>query len=318
MKSFFAVGAAVLALASTFATAQTWPSKQVTLIIPAPPGGNYDTTGRIIGERLRAMFNVPFINESKAGAGGLLAVDHVSKAEPDGHTLLVTGNFLLFSPIIMGQARSDWKRDLSVVGSISFQPMVLEVHPSVEATTLQELIGLSKRKELALGAPGPGTSNHLASEMLQKVTGARWLTVQYKGNAPTITDLLGGHVNLAFDQLASSLPHVTSGRLRAIGVTSLKRAPALPNVPTLDESGAKGFEAETFTGLFAPPTTPRPVIEQIGKALARVLEDPAVVKRFADAGSEVRILGPEEFRRYLINVENTWVPLIKERNIRSN
>jgi tripartite-type tricarboxylate transporter receptor subunit TctC len=304
-------------LAPLAAGAQSWPSKPVTLIIPAPPGGNFDISGRIVGERLRTIFDKPFVNESKPGAGGMIAAEFVAKAEPDGHTLLVSGNLLLFSPLILGQARYDWKKDLAVVGAISFTPMVLEVHPSIPAQNLRELLDLAGRQQLSMSAPGAGTSNHLAGEMLQKRSGKKWLIVQYKGNAPATQDLLGGHVNFAFDQLSSSLPHVQAGRLRPIAVTSLKRVPSLPDVPTLDEAGIAGFEAETFSAIFAPAATPKPVLDRLGAELAKVLQEPEVKERFGKLGSEVRAIEREAFAGYLTKLEDTWVPLIKEANIKA-
>ena len=299
---------------------EAWPSKPVSLIIPAPPGGNFHLAGGIVGARLRQVFDKPFLNENKPGAGGMIAAELVAKAEPDGHTLLLSGNLLLFSPLILGQARYDWKTDLAVVGAISFTPMVLEVHPSVKAANVQELLALARRPDskLTMSAPGAGTTNHLASELLQKMTGARWLTVQYKGNAPAIADLIGGHVNFAFDQISSSIGHIKGGALRPLAVTSARRTAALPDVPTMQEAGVAGFEAETFAGLFAPAKTPAAVVEKAGSALAKILEEPAVIQQFRQLGSEVRPMSAMQFGQYLRKLEDTWVPLIRESNLKAN
>lgn len=315
---FIGLLAALALLASPAAAkAQEWPSKPVTFVIPAPPGGNFDISARIVTERLRTIFNQTFIVEGKPGAGGMIAAELVSKAPADGHTFLVTGNFLLFSPLILGQSRYDWKRDLAPVATISFTPMVLEVNPKVPATNLAELLDLAGREELSMAAPGDGTTNHLAGEMLQKLSGKKWLTVQYKGNGPATIDLLGGHVDFGFDQLSSSLKHIQAGKLRPIAVTSLKRVPSLPDVPTLDEAGMKGFEAETFSAIFAPAGTPQAILDRLGAAVSEILKEPEVIDRFATLGSEPRAMARDEFQRYLGALEATWVPLITDTGIKA-
>ena len=312
--------AAVLCAAQPALAQESWPSKQVSLVIPAPPGGNFHLAGGIVGARMRQVFDKPFLNDNRPGAGGMIAAEQVAKAEPDGHTLLVSGNLLLFSPLILGQARYDWKTDFAVIGAISFTPMVLEVHPSVKATSVQDLLALAKRPDsrLTMSSPGAGTTNHLASELLQKLTGARWLTVQYKGNSPAIADLIGGHVNFAFDQISSSIGHIKSGALRPLAVTSARRTSALPDVPTMQESGVAGFEAETFAGLFAPVKTPAAVVEKAGAALAKILDEPAVVQQFRQLGSEVRTMSAAQFGQYLRTLEETWVPLIRDANLKAH
>lgn len=312
--------AAVLCAAQPAFAQDAWPSKSVSFVIPAPPGGNFHLAGGIIGARMRQVFDKPFVNDNRPGAGGMIAAEQVAKAEPDGHTLLVSGNLLLFSPLILGQARYDWKTDFAVIGAISFTPMVLEVHPSVKATNVQELLALARRPDsrLTMSAPGAGTTNHLASELLQKLTGAKWLTVQYKGNSPAISDLIGGHVNFAFDQISSSIGHIKSGALRPLAVTSARRTSALPDVPTMQEAGVAGFEAETFAGLFAPAKTPAAVVEKAGAALAKILDEPAVVQQFRQLGSEVRTMSAAQFGQYLRTLEETWVPLIRDANLKAN
>lgn len=319
MKTLSLIGASLLALSLPCAAQETWPSKPVSLVIPAPPGGNFHLSGRIIGDRLRQVFDKPFLNDNKPGAGGMIAAEHVAKADPDGYTLLVSGNLLLFSPLILGQARYDWKKDFAIIGAVSFTPMVLEVHPSVKANNVQELLEIAKRGgKLSMSSPGAGTTNHLASELLQKLTGVKWLTVQYKGNAPAVADLIGGHVDFAFDQISSSIGHIRNGTVRALAVTSARRTAALPDVPTMQEAGVKGFEAETFSGIFAPVKTPQAVVDRASAAVAKALEEPAVIEQFRNLGSEVRPMSPAQFGQYLRKLEDTWVPLIRDANIKSN
>jgi tripartite-type tricarboxylate transporter receptor subunit TctC len=303
------------------AHAQSWPEKPVHLVVPYPPGGNVDSAARVISTKLQEALGQPFIIENKAGAGGMIGGEYVAKAAPDGYTLFVAANGpLLFSPVIFNRAAYNWQKDFTTIGSISFTPMVLQVHPSVPFTSLQELIVAARREpgKLTMASPGAGTTNHLASELLQKATGAKWTTVHYKGNAPATTDLLGGQVQFNFDQVSVALPFIKDKRTRALAVTSLARVPSLPDVPTFDESGFKGFEATTFTGLFAPAGTPNAVVAKLSAALGKVLQDKDVVERFRDLGAEARAMRPDAFVEYLKAEDAKWTPIIRQANIKAD
>jgi tripartite-type tricarboxylate transporter receptor subunit TctC len=186
-------------------------------------------------------------------------------------------------------------------------------------TTVQGLLDLARSKpdSLTMASPGAGTTNHLLSELMQQVTGVKWTTVQYKGNAPAINDLLGGQVQFAFDQVSVAQPFVKSGRLRALAVVSAQRVPWLPDVPTLLEQGIRGVDGQTFTGLLAPAGTPAPVVAKLSDAMQKILRDPAIVQKFFAAGGVARSMSPEEFSTYLAKEEATWMPIIKSGNIRA-
>jgi len=313
--------ALLLACLPGIVLAQGWPDRPVRLIVPYPPGGNVDSAARIISGKLQDALGQPFVIENKAGAGGMIGGELVAKSPPDGYTLFVAANGpLLFSPVIFNRAAYNWQKDFATIGSISFTPMVLQVHPSTPFTSLAAFFDAAKKEPgtLTMASPGAGTTNHLASELLQMTTGAKWTTVHYKGNAPATTDLLGGQVQFNFDQVSVALPFIKERKTRALAVTSLTRVPSLPDVPTFSESGFKGFEATTFTGLFAPAGTPKDVVAKLAGALAKVLQDKDVVDRFAQQGAEARAMQPDAFFEYLKAEDAKWTPVIRQANIKAD
>ncbi|WP_295853839.1 tripartite tricarboxylate transporter substrate binding protein [uncultured Xylophilus sp.] len=309
--------AALAAWLPAGAAAQTWPDKPVRLVLPYPPGGNVDGAARIVSEQLQQVFKQPFLVDNRPGAGGMIAGEAVAKAAPDGTTFFMGANGpILFSPLIFKRAAYDWKKDFVPVGSVSFTPLVLQVHPSVPYRTIGELLAAAKKdNRINMASPGAGTTNHLVSEFLQRESGAKWTTVHYKGNAPATTDLLGGQVQFNFDQLSVAQPFIQQGRTRALAVTSAKRVPQLPDVPTLQEAGFKDFEAETFTGILAPAGTPKEIVVRFSDALRRILADKAVQEKFQTLGAEARAMSPDEFQRFLAKEDARWTPVIKQSNI---
>lgn len=215
--TLLAKAGAALALMAATTLAHAWPDKPVKIVVPYPPGGNVDVAARLISPGLQAAFGQPFIVENKPGAGGMIAGEQVARAEPDGYTLFMAANGpLLFSPLIFKRQAYKWDKDFEPISSVSYTPLVLQVRPGLPVKTLGELLALARKEpgKLNMASPGAGTTNHLVSELLQSLTGARWTTAQYKGNAPATTDLLGGQVDFNFDQISVSLP------------TSRKAAPA--------------------------------------------------------------------------------------------
>jgi tripartite-type tricarboxylate transporter receptor subunit TctC len=302
------------------ATAQEWPTRPVKLVVPYPPGGNVDVAARLVAEELQKALGQPMVVENRAGAGGLIAGEFVAKAEPDGYTLFVAANGpLLFAPTIFNRPLYHWKKDFLPISTISLTPLVLQVHPSVPAKTAGELLDLARRKpdSVTMASPGAGTTNHLLSEQMQAVTGVKWTTVHYKGNAPATNDLLGGQVQFSFDQVSVAQRYVKEGKLRALAVVSAKRIPWLPDVPTLQEQGINGVDGQTFTGVLAPAGTPAAVVQKMSDALRKVLQDPAIVQKFFAGGAEARGMSPGDFAAYLAKEESTWIPIIKAANIKA-
>lgn len=306
--------------ATTATLAQSWPSKPIRVVVPYPPGGNVDTAARIVANELSKSLGQPVVVENKAGAGGMIAGDFVAKAEPDGYTLFMAANGpLLYSPTIFNKPLYHWNKNFIPVSMVSLTPLLVQVNPSVPVKSVPELLALAKAKpdSVTMASPGAGTTNHLLSEMLQKTSGATWVTVHYKGNAPATQDLLGGQVQFNFDQVSVAQAYVKDGRTRAIGVVATKRVPWLPDVPTLAEQGIKGVEGQTFTGLLAPFGTPPFVIEKLSAAMNSVLSKQEVIKRFYEVGAEANWMTPQDFSNYLAKEEATWIPIIKSANIKA-
>ncbi|MDR6212987.1 tripartite tricarboxylate transporter substrate binding protein [Paracidovorax wautersii] len=320
-RSILRAGLLACTLAAPLAHAQppgSWPDKPVKLVLPYPPGGNVDGAARIISEQLQQRLGQPFVVDNRPGAGGLIAGEAVAKAEPDGYTFFMGANGpVLFSPLIFKRNVYDWKKDFVPVSSVSFTPLLLQVHPKVRFRTLGELLEAAKVKgnDVIMASPGAGTTNHLVSEYLQRESGARWTTAHYKGNAPATTDLLGGQVQFNFDQLSVALPFVQAGRTRVLAVTSPQRLPQLPDVPTLAESGFPRFSAETFTGLLAPKGTSPQIVQRLSATLQQILADKAVQERFRALGSEARASTPQQFTQYLTQEDQRWTPIIQQAQI---
>ena len=303
------------------AFAQDWPTKPIRIVVPYPPGGNVDGAARILATELQKTLPQPIVVENRAGAGGLIAGEAVAKSDPDGHTLFIAANGpLLFSPTIYGRPLYHWQKNFIPISMVSLTPLLIQVHPSVPAKTVPELIALAKSRPntITMASPGAGTTNHLLSEQLQKVTGATWITAHYKGNAPATNDLLGGQVQFNIDQVSVAQAYIKDGRTRALAVISPKRVPWLPDVPTLEEQGIKGVDGQTFTGLLAPAGTPSAVITRLSEALRAVLSNPAVAARFNQSGADARWMSPQDFSAYLAKEEATWLPIIRAANIKAD
>ena len=298
-----------------------WPDKPVKIIVPYPPGGNVDVAARIIAPELTTVFGQPFVVENKAGAGGMIAGEFVARSAPDGYTLFMAANGpLLFSPIILGKDVYKWNKDFAPISSVSYTPLILQVKPSLPVKTLAEFIALAKKEpnKLNMASPGAGTTNHLASELLQSLTGAQWNTVHYKGNAPATADLLGGQVDFNFDQISVALPFIKEGKVRGLAVTSPKRIASIPDVPTFAEAGVPSMVAVTFTGLLAPKGTPNEVLERLSDTLQKILQQAVIKEKFEKLGAEARGSSPKAFTAYLTEEDTRWTPIIKSARIKAD
>jgi tripartite-type tricarboxylate transporter receptor subunit TctC len=317
---FIAAIVGALALLAAQPAAAEFPDKPIKIMAPYAPGGNIDVTARIIADKLREALGVTVVVENKAGASGMIGSDAVARAAPDGYTLLVSANSLVSVPAIYGNAPYDWRKAFTPISHIQRVPAVLVVTPSSPIKTMADFIALGRDGKFTVADSGVGTTNHLALELIGQATGAKYTLVHYKGSGAAALDVIGGQVTAQVDQLNSAITHIKSGKLRAIAVAADKRVPQLPDVPTMRESGVKGLEAftfSTFTGLFGPANMPPDVLTKLNQAMVKVLEDPAVVKRFADLTATAYPSTPQEAAEMFDQEDRTVVPLIKKIGIKA-
>jgi len=298
-------GAAAVALVAAFAAlgaaappahAQPYPSRPITLVVPFPPGGSTTIIARIVADKLGDALGRPIVVDNRGGAGGSIGARQVAKSTPDGYTLLLAfSGTLAISPSMFPNAGFDPRTDFAPVGMIGMAPSVLVVHPGVGAHSVAELIKLAKAApgQLQYGSPSIGTVNHLAGELFASMADVKISHIPYKGTGPAITDLLGGHIAMMFAPIPAAHGNVTTGMLRPLGVTSLKRSSLLPDVPTVAESGLPGFEVAQRSVLLAPAGTPRAIIERLNRELNAALATDEVKRRLAVEGGEP-IPGPPE------------------------
>lgn len=319
MRLVAVIGAlAGLALGSGTAFAQAF-DKPIKIMAPYAPGGNIDVTARIIADKLREVTGTTVIVENKAGASGMIGSDIVARSAPDGTSLLVSANSLVAVPAIYGNAPYDWRTAFTPITHIQRVPAVLVVPPSSPIKTLADFIALGKDGKFTVADSGVGTTNHLAIELIGEATNTKYTLVHYKGSGAAMIDVMAGQVPAQVDQLNAAIGNIKSGKLRAIAVTSDKRVPQLPDVPTFKESGVKGLENftfATFTGLFGPAKMPPEVVAKINEAMVKVLKDPAVVQRFADLTAEAYPTTPQETAAMFDAEDKMVVPLIKKLQIK--
>lgn len=310
---FLAVSGLLCACAQASA-ADVYPTRPVTVIVPFTPGGNTDISGRILADALTKRLGQGFVVENRGGAAGLLGAAAVAKAQPDGYTLLIGASGpTTISPLLRPNSGFDPQKALTPISLIATAAIAIVAHPSLPAKNVAELIALGRSKPgaLSVGTAGTGTSGHLANELFQHMAGIKFTQVPFNGGGPAATAVVGGHVDLLFDQVTSTMNHVQDGKLRALAVTTPQRAVAYPDIPTVSESGLKGYQAETYTGLFAPAGTPKPVIDRLYAATVEALADPDVVQKFANVGAEAKSLTPAKFAEYLVAENDRWAVVIK-------
>lgn len=298
-----AAAALLFALCAVFfhAHAQTWPTAQVRIVPPYPPGGGTDILGRAIAQKLTERGGPPAIVDNRAGANGTIGAAYVAKAPPDGHTLLIVPAGYAANPALYKSLPYDQSRDLAPVSHLASGPLVLVVHPSLPAKSVKEFIALAKQQPGAIncGSAGNGSLPHLSLELFNSMSGTKITHIPYKGSGAAIADVLGGQVPVYFMNILQSLPLIKSGRLRALGVTSPTRSPIAPNVPAIAESGLPGFDMTNWYGLLAPGGTPRDTIARIQQEVSRILNLPDLKQRLADDGMTVVASTPEAFTKFL-------------------
>lgn len=298
--------------------AQTFPSRPVTLVVPFPPGGGTDTGGRVIAEQLGRRWGQPVIVENKGGAAGQIGADFVAKSRPDGYTLLL-GNIgtQAINPLLYPKLPYDADKAFAPVSLVAELPLAMMVNPSVPARTAAEFVALAKARpgQMSYSSSGAGGAPHLAAEMFKDQTGSFVLHVPYRGGGPAVADLLAGHVQLSFMTVLEASGHIKAGKLRALAVTGDKRVPAFPEVPTLAESVAPGFNAISWIGLLALAGTPPEVVDRIAADLRAVLADESVKARFVGLGGVPRATSPQEFARLIDDDKRRYAQIIRSRKI---
>ena len=307
---------AILLLASCVAAAQEFPNKPVRIVVPWPPSGNVDITARTLATPFGEALGQQIIVENKAGAGGRIGTEAVVKSPADGYTLLLGSSGTITSgPAVFKQLSFDPLKDLVAIGPIQSVPIVLTVAPKTQANVYKDFVELAKRGQVSVASAGSGSSNHLAIELLMRMADLKLLHVPYKGSGPALTDLLGSQVDSMMDQLTASIGHIREGRIRPLAISSRSRSPQLPNVPTLEELGVAGYEASTFTGIFAPAGTPQPVLARLSASLRKAMSGEAVRERYRSMGVEVMDMAQAEFAAYVRADYEKWRRVAREGNI---
>ena len=312
--------AALLAVLSfTGAHAQTYPVKPVRIIVPLAPGGTVDIVARSLAQRLTETLGQQMIVENRPGVSSLVGTQFVAKSPPDGYTLLAIANTFATVPALMPNPGYDVVRDFAPVTLTARIPQVLVVTPSLPVRDVKALIALAKARpgELSFASSGTGSTGHMAAELFNAQAGLRMLHVPYKGNAPALVDLIGGQVMLFFDQLSTSVQYINTGKLRPLAVTTRTRSPLYPALPTLDESGVKGYDVMTYNGLLAPAGTPRDIVQRLHGDVTKAVQVPELRARFQQQAIDLAASSaPEEFAAYLKNELARNVKLARDAHIR--
>jgi tripartite-type tricarboxylate transporter receptor subunit TctC len=309
--------AAALCLTGSLAQAQAWPEKPVTLVVPFPAGGTTDVLARALAEKLQQALGQTVIVESKPGAGATLGADYVAKAKPDGYTLLVGAVHHTIATSVYKKLPYDFQKDFAPLTVIAMVPNVLAVSAASPAKNVADLVAMAKtaKPELSYGSNGNGTAQHLIGTQFQNQTGTTLLHIPYKGSGPLTNDLLGGQVTMSFDTITPVLPHIQAGKLRPLAVTTAKRSAALPDVPTLAESGLAGFDIGTWFGVLAPAGTPKPVLTRLSDEMMKVIRSPDFQKRMAEIGADPVGNTPEQMASQIKNDTEKFARLVKDAKV---
>jgi len=297
--------------------AQDYPSRPINLIVPFPTGGTTDVLARALGQEMTKSLGQSVIVESKPGAGATLGADYVAKARPDGYTLLMGAVHHTIASSVYKKLPYDFQRDLVPITTVALVPNVLVVNTGIPAKNVQELIALAKASpgKLAFGSNGTGTGQHLIGAQFESMSGTKLLHVPYKGSGPLTTDLLGGQIAMSFDTVTPVLPFIKSGKLRPLAVTTIQRSSALPDVPTMDESGLKGFDMGTWFGVLAPAGTPPEIVAKLSQAMVKIIHAPEFRKKMADLGAEAIGDTPDQMKALIKNDTERFAKVVKEANV---
>ncbi|MBT9456975.1 MAG: tripartite tricarboxylate transporter substrate binding protein [Burkholderiaceae bacterium] len=309
------LGAALLIGGS--AVAQAWPGKPVTLVVPFPAGGTTDVLARALAEKLALSLGQPVIVESKPGAGATLGADYVAKSRPDGYTLLVGAVHHTIASSVFKKLPYDFQKDLTPITTIALVPNVLVVNAATPARNVAELVALLKAQpgKMNYGSNGNGTAQHLIGTQFENLTGTDIAHIPYKGSGPLVTDLLGGQITMSFDTVTPVLQHIKGGKLRALAVTTATRSSALPDVPTLDEAGLKGFNIGTWFGVLAPAAVPKDIVARLNTEMVKVIHSPEFRKRMDEIGAEPIGNSQEQMAQQIKGETEKFARLVKEAKV---
>ena len=315
----FAAAAVQLLILSSATTAAEFPSRPIRLIVPYAPGGNVDITARVIGPPLAEALGQAVVVDNRAGGGGNVGANLVARAAPDGHTLLMgSSGPLSINPIVFKDIPYDSVKDFAPVSTVHIVPLVVIVNQKSAISSVQDLVNRIKANpgKVTMASAGSGTTNHFAIELFASMSGTRPLHVPYKGAGPALAELLGGQVESMIDQLTASIGYIRDARLKVLAVTGKRRSPAFPNVPTLEESGLKGYEASTYIGVLAPAGTPQAVVNRLNGATRKVMSAPDVNDKFRALGAEPGASSPEDFRRMIADELAKWRDVARKANLK--
>ena len=314
MRSFWLRRIAVLLLCCPgLVLAQAFPNKPIKVLVPFPAGGTVDFFARTLAPKLSEALGQTVLVENRPGAGGNIATEAVAKAAPDGYTLLMGSEIVAINTSLYSKLNYDPLKDLAPIVLVGTVPNILIVNPAVPANNVKELIALGKNKtaNLSYASTGQGTSTHLSTELFKNMTGMEAVHVPYKGGPPAIADLLGGQVNMMFINMPTGIAHVRSGKVKILAVSSKKRVAQLPDVPTVEEAGVKGFVTYAWSGLFAPAGTPREVVTRLNQEVVKLLKLPAIREQLASQGAEAVGDTPEEFGLFMRNEVAQWAHMVR-------
>jgi tripartite-type tricarboxylate transporter receptor subunit TctC len=316
VRSHIACALAALALVTGPVIAQQYPARPTRLVVPFAAGGPNDVVARLVGPKLTEAWGYPVVVDNRPGAGGNIGTELVAKAPPDGYTIALVGMHFVVNPSLYQSVGYDAIRDFTPVTNAAISPVIVVAHPSLPAKDTQQVAQLAKKTPLSYGSPGTGTAGHLAGALFDMVAGVTMRQIPYKGAAPAINDLLGGHIQLAFMAFPPALPHVQSGKLRAIAVTTLARSASLPAVPTVAESGYPGFSVDNMYAFVAPALTPSRVVEKLNRDLVRIVRSADVKERLTGQGFDTVGNSPSELAAYLRSEVDKWSKVIRQSGLR--
>ena len=301
------------------ASAQQFPTRPIVLVVPYAAGGNVDISTRALQSGLGASLGQPVLIENRPGAGGTLAGDYVARAAPDGHTLFVGSNApIMLGPMTMPKPPYQWQQAFAPVSTLAVATNTLVVRPSLPVKSVAELVAYARANpgKLTVATSSIASINHFMGELLKIKSGITWTEVHYRGNAPAVTDLMAGHVDAGLFQLVDTAQQLEAGNLRALAILGPRRAPSLPDVPTIGEAGYPDVQGITFNGIFAPKATPRPVIDKLSAAIRLALAKQEVIDQLATLGSTASGSTPEEFTKFLLQESDKWTDVMKQANIK--